>query len=107
MTLTETKARIRHARTVMRDLRASVNSHGLHDLPPALYLPRPDFDALQWGMGHLLKVWIYDHDVNGDIIRETGRLVRIHGGFTMNDGTENFMFKGIPVRVAEPVGVPA
>lgn len=104
MTLSETKALIRHARTVMRDLRASVNSHGLHDMPSSLYVPRSDFEALEWGMGHLLKGWVYDYDANGNFIRETGRLVRMHGGFKRNDGTENLMFKGIPVRVAEPAG---
>lgn len=101
MTLSETKAKIRAARHLMRMWRERINRDWPKPTIQEIVLPREDFETLEWAMGHLLKQWIYDVDAEGEIIRETGRLVRINSLFTMNDGTDNFRFKGIPVRMAK------
>jgi hypothetical protein len=72
--------------------------------PAGLNLSREDFDSLFWGLCKLQKAWIHEVDDEGELIAGTGKLRRIHGGYCRNDGTENCMFKGITVRVAEPVG---
>ena len=109
MTLSECKARIRHARRLMLHWRNELNSHtrgkSVRHLPAGLNIAREDYEAMQWGVAHLCKVWVYDeYDADGEPVKSSARYIRPHFGFTKNDGTENFYFKGLPVRCAEPVG---
>lgn len=89
----------------MRELRAQVNASGLQSMPSAIHLGQDDFEILEWGMGHLLKQWMPDLDDEDEVIPGSGRLIRLRGTYTRDDGTENFLFKGIPVRCAEPIGL--
>ena len=98
------KVRIRRARSLMRALRAEVNAQPLRRCPVAINLSHEDFDVLEWGMGHLLKQWLYELDAEGEVIPGSGQLIRLRGTYTRDDGTVNFMFKGIPVRCDEPHG---
>lgn len=99
MTLTEAKVKIRAARALMRTLRAEVNSRGLRNPMAEIVLPREDFETLEWGMGHLLKKWIPEIDDDGEIVPGTEKLRRVNVLYTKPDGTDNFLFKGIPVRM--------
>lgn len=103
-TLSECKARIRRARQLMRDLRAQVNACSFQRFPVGINLPLDDFEVLEWGMGHLLKQWLHELDAEGEVIPGRGKLIRLRGTYTRDDGTVNFMFKGIPVRCDEPHG---
>lgn len=111
MTLTQRKVVIRRARTLMHDLRTQVNermsTHGFTAVPSAIHLSQDDFEILEWGMGHLLKQWVPELDAEQEVIPGKGKLIRMRGNYARNDGTDNFLFKGIPVRCADPVGVQA
>ena len=56
-------------------------------------------------MGHLLKQWLHELDAEGEVMPGSGQLIRLRGTYTREDGTDNFMFKGLPVRCADPVGL--
>jgi hypothetical protein len=112
MTLSEAKAQIRYSRRLLTEWRAAYNGQtrslgsGLVGRPVALNLSQPDYDAMGWGMRNLQKAWLYDLDDEGERIPGTGVLTRMrHCMFVAPGRVENFMFKGIPVYCAEPVGL--
>jgi hypothetical protein len=109
MTLSEAKALVREAKRLMREARDMINGRDSRHVDVELWLSRADYDTMEWGVGHLPKAWIWDLDDEGERIPGTAELIRVGAGgmFTKPDGTENFMFKGIPVRCAEPVGARA
>lgn len=97
-TVTDLKNRIRMARALMLTWRTRVNSCRTRaETPACIELPFMEFEALEWGMAHLLKAWLpASYDAEGEP-RPPWRLVRLHGLYRQT-GTENFLFKGIPVR---------
>ena len=107
MTLSECKVLIRHARRLMTEWHAAVNACALTNMPIGINLGRADFEALEWGMGHLVKVSMLDFDDDGEPIQGSGRVVRINALFRpvfVPGGIQTFIFKNISVRCADPVG---
>lgn len=108
MSLTETKATIRLARQLMKYWTERLHAHRpltSHNYPKGLNIgSRENWLAMEWGVAHLGKVWIPELDVEGLVIPGTHKLRRIHQGFMRNDGTENFLFRGLVVRNQDPEG---
>ena len=97
-TLTVAKQQVRAALALMARLRRTVNDHMRTGPVTGIYVSLADYELLEFGMRKLIKQWVPDLDEQQEPLR-TGRLVRVHGGYCINDGTQNQIFKGIPVRV--------
>lgn len=107
MTLTEVKAKIRAARTLMRKWGGRINNvKSFKEQPSEIWLTADEYAILEWGMDRLLKAWVSEVDEDGQIREDLPkRLVRMRGLYMLNDGTDNFLFKGIPVRWRDTDGM--
>ena len=101
MTFGETRQLLRRFRGVAQTLRTEVNQGGLGHRPESLSVSREDFEALEFGLGHL-KVWIPELDDEQEVIPGRGRFERMSFLFTKsNEPRQNLMFKAIPVFLTE------